>query len=96
VTEIDVSTAVLRLLTIKQTAELLGYSEKQIRRMIAAGKIEAVRDGGSVRVLPESIIAYKQRLREQAGDPVCAVCGGDPQAGMLCTGCGRVGQQVAS
>jgi excisionase family DNA binding protein len=87
--EIDVSTAVLRLFTVKQTGELLGYSERQVRRMIAAGKIRTVRDGGSVRVLPESIIAYKQQLREAAGEPVCPTCSGEPQPGFICGSCGR-------
>ena len=34
--EIDVGTAVLGLMTVKRVAVLLDYSEKQVRRMIAA------------------------------------------------------------
>jgi len=94
--EIDVGTAVLGLMTIKRVATLLDFSERQIRRMIASGTLEAVKDGGSVRILPESIIAYKQRLRGGRGDPApCRTCGGTPPAGFICTGCGQTGR-VAS
>jgi excisionase family DNA binding protein len=94
--EIDVGTAVLGLMTIKRVSELLDFSERQIRRMIASGALEAVKDGGSVRILPESIIAYKQRLRGARGEPVpCGTCGGSPPAAFICTGCGRTGR-VAS
>ena len=92
--EIDVGTAVLGLMTTKQVAELFNYSEKTVRRLIASGALEAIKDGGLLRVLPESLIAYKQRLR---GDPqpACEMCGGVPPAGFICTKCGRA-SRVAS
>ena len=37
-----------RLLTIKQTAQILNCSEKSVRRKIADGKIEAMKDGNMV------------------------------------------------
>lgn len=92
--EIDVGTAVLGLMTIREVAALLKYSEKKVRRLIASGALEAVKDGGCLRILPESLIEYKQRLR---GDPkpVCERCGGVPPEGFICTGCGRA-SRVAS
>ena len=92
--EIDVGTAVLGLMSTKRVAELLEYSEKKVRRLIASGALEAIKDGGCLRVLPESLIEYKQRLR---GDPkpVCERCGGVPPEGFICTGCGRA-SRVAS
>jgi excisionase family DNA binding protein len=96
--EIDVGTAVLGLVTVKQVAVLLNYSEKQIRRMIAAGTLEAIKDGGSLRILPESIIAYKERLRVNRDRPVCETCSGTPPEGFICTACGHASRvrRVAS
>jgi excisionase family DNA binding protein len=94
--ETDVGAAVLGLMTIKRVATLLDFSERQVRRMIASGALEAVKDGGSVRILPESLIVYKQRLRGVRGEPApCGTCGGSPPAAFICTGCGRTGR-VAS
>jgi hypothetical protein len=93
--EIDVGSVVLGMMKIKRVAVLLDVSERQVRRMITGGVLEAVKDGGSVWVLPESIIAYKQRLRGDRGEPVCVTCSNDPPAGFICSGCGRTGR-VAS
>ena len=93
--EIDVGTAVLGLMSIKRVAELLDYSERQVRRMIASGTLEAIKDGGSVRVLPESIIAYKQRLRGDRAELACETCGGSPPAVFICSGCGRTGRAAS-
>jgi excisionase family DNA binding protein len=93
--EIDVGTAVLGLMTTRRVAELLDFSERQVRRMIASGALEAVKDGGSVRVLPESIIAYKQRLRGPRGEDPCGTCGGTPPAGFICSGCGQTGRAAS-
>jgi len=93
--EIDVGTAVLGLMTTRRVAELLDFSERQVRRMIASGALEAVKDGSSVRILPESIIAYKHRLRGYRGAPACATCGGAPPAGFICSGCGQAGRAAS-
>jgi excisionase family DNA binding protein len=92
--EIDVGTAVLGLMTIKEVAALLKYSEKKVYRLTKSGALEAVKDGGCLRILPESLIAYKQRLR---GDPkpACERCAGVPPEGFICTKCGRA-SRVAS
>jgi excisionase family DNA binding protein len=92
--EIDVGTAVLGLMTIKEVAALLKYSEKKVYRLTKSGALEAIKDGGSLRILPESLIEYKQRLR---GDPkpACEMCGGVPPEGFICTMCGRA-SRVAS
>jgi excisionase family DNA binding protein len=92
--EIDVSTAVLGLMSTKRVAELLEYSEKKVYRLVKSGALEAIKDGGSLRILPESLIAYKQRLRGNPG-PACERCGGVPPAGFICTKCGQA-SRVAS
>jgi excisionase family DNA binding protein len=92
--EIDVSTAVLGLMTIRQVAELLNYSEKKVYRLTRSGALEAIKDGGCLRVLPESVIEYKQRLRGDR-EPACERCGGVPPEGFICTKCGRA-SRVAS
>jgi excisionase family DNA binding protein len=92
--EIDVGTAVLGLMSTKRVAELLEYSEKKVYRLVKSGALEAVKDGGSLRILPESLIAYKQRLRGTP-EPACEMCGGVPPEGFICTKCGRA-SRVAS
>ena len=92
--EIDVGTVVLGLMSVKRVAELFEYSEKTVYRLIKSGALEAVKDGGSLRILPESLIAYKQRLRGEPR-PACETCGNVPPAGFICTGCGRA-SRVAS
>src|SRR6185503_13671311 len=47
--EIDVGTTVLRLMTIKEVAKLLSYSEKNIYRLPKSGALEAIKDGGCLR-----------------------------------------------
>lgn len=93
--ELDVGVAVLSLMTVDQVADLLNYSTQTVRRLIRAGRIEAVKDGALLRIVPESILAYKQRLREAAGLPVCVTCAGSPPEGFICSACGRTGS-VAS
>lgn len=92
--EIDVSTAVLGLVSVKRLAELWDYSEKKIYRLVKSGALEAIKDGGSLRILPESAIAYKQRLRGNP-QPACEMCGGVPPAGFICAKCGQA-SRVAS
>ena len=60
---VDVGPEVLGLLTVRQVAGRLSWSERTIRRMIASGKLEAVREGGSVRIAPEAVTACRQRMR---------------------------------
>ena len=46
-----------RLLTVKEVADLLHLSTRQVRRMIAQNDIQAVRLGRSVRIRPEALAA---------------------------------------
>jgi excisionase family DNA binding protein len=66
----EVGTEALRLLTVRQVAELLGYSEKTVYRLIWSEDLEAVTVGTrSRRVAPEALAEYKARLRDRAGKP---------------------------
>lgn len=62
----DVGDEALDLLTVKEVAARLRFSEVTIRRLIKAGSLEAVREGTSVRVAPEAVAEYKARLRTAA------------------------------
>jgi excisionase family DNA binding protein len=68
----DVGPEALDLLTVDEVAARLRLSSKTIRRLIAADRkqpgtgLESVRVGTAVRIAPEAVIAYKQRLRETA------------------------------
>jgi len=62
----DVGPEALDLLTAAEVAARLRLSVKTVRRLIAAGKIEAVRIGTLVRIAPEAVIEYKNRLRAEA------------------------------
>ena len=46
-----------RLLTVKEVADLLHLSTRQVRRMITQNDIQAVRLGRSVRIRPEALAA---------------------------------------
>jgi len=46
-----------RLLTVEDVAELLHVSTRQVRRMIAEHRIEAIRLGRAVRIRPEALAA---------------------------------------
>lgn len=46
-----------RLMTVPEIAELLQQSPRQIWRLIANGRLQVVRVGGSTRVTPEAIAA---------------------------------------
>ena len=46
-----------RLLDVKETAELLRLSSRQVRRMIADGRLEAIKLGKVVRLRPEAVAA---------------------------------------
>ena len=47
-----------RLLSLSDTAEILGCSLKTIRRRIEAGELATIRDGRLVRVHPEDLNRY--------------------------------------
>ena len=68
----DVGPEALDLLTVKEVAQRLRVSVKTVRRLVDAGRsqpgagLESVRIGTAVRVAPEAVIAYKERLRAEA------------------------------
>lgn len=62
----DVGSESLDFLTVGEVAARLRCSVKTVRRKIAAGEIEAVRIGTLVRVAPEAVAEYKERLRAAA------------------------------
>lgn len=49
-----------RLLTVRELAQQLHLSERQIRRMIADRRIAVVRFGRAVRILPEVATALRE------------------------------------
>lgn len=51
------------LLRPRDAGAALGVSAKTIYRLIAAGEVEAVRLGADMKVVPESLVAYRERLR---------------------------------
>ena len=46
-----------RLMTVKEVAELLQVSTRQVRRLIADHRLEETRVGRSVRISPEAVVA---------------------------------------
>ncbi len=52
-----------KLLSLSDTADVLGCSLKTIRRRVKAGELATIRDGGLVRVHPEDLQRYIQRRR---------------------------------
>jgi len=44
-----------RLLTVKEVAQLLQLSQRQIRRLVATHQLEAINVGRSVRIRPEAL-----------------------------------------
>jgi excisionase family DNA binding protein len=53
--------------SIAEAALMLDYSDRTIRRLIAAGELEAVGKGGLRRVTVVSIEAYQQRHSSRKG-----------------------------
>lgn len=51
------------LVSQKRAAELLGCTERRIHQLRAAGDLDAVKDGSSVRIVYASIVAYVATLR---------------------------------
>jgi excisionase family DNA binding protein len=68
----DVGLEATGLLTVGEVATRLRFSEQTIRRLIDRERkhpgtgLESVREGRAVRVTPEAVIAYKDRLRAEA------------------------------
>ncbi len=52
-----------KLLSLSDTAEVLGCSLKTIRRRVKAGDLATIRDGRLVRVHPEDLQRYIQSRR---------------------------------
>jgi excisionase family DNA binding protein len=63
---VDVGDEALDLLTVKDVATRLRLSQVTIRRLIKSGDLEGVHVGTSVRVAPEAVAEYKDRLRAAA------------------------------
>ena len=47
-----------RLLSLEDTAEVLGCSQKTLQRRIKAGELPVIRDGRLVRVHPQDLARY--------------------------------------
>jgi excisionase family DNA binding protein len=62
----DVGVEALDLLTVREVAGRLRISVRKVDRLAAAGELEKVKLGTLARITPESVAAYKQRLRDQA------------------------------
>jgi len=57
------------LLRLEDAGALLGVGSGFIRNLINANEIEAVHLGAALRVVPESLLAYRERLRAAEGRP---------------------------
>jgi excisionase family DNA binding protein len=62
----DVGLEALDLLTVSEVAARLRCSPKNVGRLVAAGELTRVKMGALVRITPESLLAYKQRLIAEA------------------------------
>ena len=50
-----------RLMTVKEVADLLQLSVRQIRRLVATHRLEAMSVGRSVRIRPEALAAFLEQ-----------------------------------
>ena len=66
ITMTDVGTEALDLLTVSEVAQRLRCSPKNVKRLADAGDLTRVKMGSLVRITPESLLAYKQRLIAEA------------------------------
>lgn len=64
----DVGPEALDLLTMAEVAERLKLSEKTVQRMIRQGVFTKLKVGSLVRIDPAEVVAWKQRLHEQAAE----------------------------
>jgi excisionase family DNA binding protein len=62
----DVGPEALDLLTMAEVAERLRLSEKTVTRMVRQGVFTKLKVGSLVRIDPAEVVAYKQRLHDQA------------------------------
>ena len=53
----------IRLLSLKDTSEVLGCSMKTLRRRIADGSLAVIRDGRLIRIHPDDLQRYIQQHR---------------------------------
>jgi excisionase family DNA binding protein len=56
----------LSLLTVSEVAQMFRCSPLKVRRLADAGELERVHVGSLVRITPESVAAFKKRIRDQA------------------------------
>jgi len=54
-----------KLLSYAATAQVLGVSERTVKRLVAAGDLTPVRIGGSARIRVEQLKDYIDRLTDQ-------------------------------
>lgn len=69
---VGVGEEALDLLKYKEAAARLRVSVSTVRRLVASGELERVPIGRAVRTTPESVAAYKKRLREDAARKIPA------------------------
>lgn len=55
------------LLTVEETAGLIGIGRTKVFELIASGVLESVRIGGARRVPTAAVADYVERLRAEAG-----------------------------
>lgn len=48
----------MKLLTVKQVGEVLLFSPRKVRKMLADGEIPSVKIGGEYRVIEQELINY--------------------------------------
>ena len=58
----DVGPEALDLLTVSEVAQRLRCSPRKITRLANEGELQRVKLGALVRITPESVAAYRQRL----------------------------------
>jgi len=55
--------------SVKRTGELLDRSQPYVRRVIKDGRLKAVRDGKTLKVVMASVLAYLRNLEPQQRQP---------------------------
>lgn len=58
-----------QLLTVPQVAELLCISERQVKRLVAAGSLRSIRIGRLVRVMPAEVWRFISAAAEESQTP---------------------------
>lgn len=62
----DVGSEALDFLNVGEVAGRLRLSKQTVRRLIASGALEAVREGTRVLIAPEAVLEYKNKKRAEA------------------------------